>query len=313
LGGHRTTNFHFLRRIAAGKSSPKPVNAGFLRCLPRISPLTFRESRNGAYESTYSLYSRIQDRQVANLFNATLFCEAIRQEFTVAMTISWRRRYPAADDQEIFNHHQALMDSIQHWLRYRGVMPAAFWVFERTPKVGLHSHLGIAVPKHLVAAFKEHCIKQMKSDVALPGMPYFRRLARPSDRIRWVSYCLKGVDQYNAAWGPAFEGIKVERCAQGNIKFKRCGLSRGVDKSARAKAGYVDIYNVPELAEFVFDVFHHGLSPDTQLPHAPVLDATHRQGNDLSAMNPCTPNPSESMPWRALTLAPTSLSHGQFG
>lgn len=166
------------------------------------------------------------------------------------------------------------MESIQHWLRYRGIVPAAFWAFERDLRVGLHSHIGVAVPAHLITAFKEHCVKQLRSDtgLVLPGMPYFKRLAKVSDRVRWASYSLKGVDHYNADWAPAFEGIGITRSGQGNIPFKRCGLTRGIDRAARAKAGYVDLKKVPELAEFVFDVMHSGLLPETQLSWLPTQD-----------------------------------------
>jgi len=192
--------------------------------------------------------------QFSNAVNAFNFCEQIGCPLTVPMNINWG--FGKSPDQALADQHRFLKLAGQ-WLTYHGIPQAWMWAMEY-PGYRLHSHVNLHLPDDpaLYRAFRTKTFSWLPAEADLTfspnkytGKPQF--MERMEDRQRRARYACKAVGsdatirmpdrtQRSIAELLDLSELIERKGDQGELPCKRFGVSRSIDKAARAKAGYTD-------------------------------------------------------------------------
>lgn len=211
---------------------------------PKTAPLTCAGALAGMDRPrrTRTAWSRrLTTGQVHTIQDAAGFSNEIARPCNLALTIAWAALVQAGDRDgdcsllglDPITRDTALRQKIQSFFSRRGVPTVHLWVVEMSARHGRHLHLAIHVPEAHLDAFLARCGdwfgakgRWRPSDLE----PYLlcrsdcrgwhaARIGRGLAGLKdWVAYLCKGQDD-----------------AQGLVHGKRCGTSRAIGTTARAR------------------------------------------------------------------------------
>jgi hypothetical protein len=197
--------------------------------------------------------SHLRRDQASNLLNAWAFAEHQLTPLDLHVVVHWERLNLIAG-QSILAQQAKFLDRVSKWLRKRQKPMAYLWTIEFSAKKGHHTHLLLSakqlhpralgnllrsLPKLLTGddTTLHPCVIRVEcNNSLLPHDPSRRgRVAHTEGQRRGlVAYGCKGFTPDVAAR----VGINAEN--QGEVRFRRCGVSRSLDWSARRRAGWTE-------------------------------------------------------------------------
>ena len=201
-----------------------------------------------------------------NLLNGWAFAESQGTRLDLHVVVHWERLDLIAG-QSILAAQAAFLDRLGKWLKKRNKPLVYVWTIEFSPRKGHHTHLLLSagrlhastlgellrgLPKLLVGDDRplHSCVIGAAGNYRpLPHDPSKRdRVARTENQRRGlIGYICKGLHPAAAAE----TGINAEN--QGEVRFRRCGVSRSIDWMARRKAGWqeqpLEQFDFYDLAE----------------------------------------------------------------
>lgn len=189
--------------------------------------------------------------QMSNAVNAFHFSELTGTPLTIPINVNWSTGIGKPPAQALADQHRFLKLAGQ-WLAYYGIPQAWMWVME-CPSYRLHSHVNLHLPDDpaLYRAFRAKAFSWIPTEAELKFSRGGTFMALPKDRQNRARYVLKAVGsdatirmpdrtQRSIAELLDLSELIERKGDQGDLPVKRFGVSRSIDKAARAKAGYVD-------------------------------------------------------------------------
>lgn len=203
-------------------------------------------------------------RQVRELANAEAFAALRRMPLNAALTVRWNlaagfeeRHWPAMQTK--------LLDRLARFLRRHGIPPAFVWSRERQPGAGPHTHVMIhlgANPGKLQREALRYLAGTMRfgDEAGSTGLKLeygAYGMNTPLMRTGQLKYLCKGLDHAAFIYagrdtlnlGDAL-GIN-HRGMQGTVTIKRSGVSQSISRSARRKAGWIEVRDISGVARLL--------------------------------------------------------------
>lgn len=192
--------------------------------------------------------------QLSNAANAFQFSEQIGCPLTIPINVNWSTGIGKTPAQALADQHRFLKLAGQ-WLTYHGIPQAWMWAMEY-PGYRLHSHLNLHLPDDpaLYRAFHAKAFSWVPAEAELMFSGGGKFMDHLEDRQNRARYVLKGIGpdatirmpdrtQRSIAELLDLSDLIKRRGDQGELACKRFGVSRSIDKAARAKAGYTDTHD----------------------------------------------------------------------
>jgi hypothetical protein len=201
-----------------------------------------------------------------NLLNGWAFAESREMPVDLHVVVHWERLDLIAG-QSILAAQAAFLNRLSKWLKKRSKPLAYLWTIEFSPKKGHHTHLLLSagrlhactlgellrsLPKLLVGDDRtlHPCViraARNKSPLPYDSGKYSRVARTLAQRRGLIAYDCKGFAPDVAAK----VGVHAEN--QGKVRFRRCGVSRSLDWTARQQAGWqeqpLEQFDFSDLAE----------------------------------------------------------------
>lgn len=191
----------------------------------------------------------IRPAYVENLIHAVGFAEQIGAPLNAHYTVTWF----AGENEDVRAYQTRLFERYQKWARYRGFRAAYTWTLERSPKLGLHSHILLHIPPtvELRHELRHRMFKRWVTEACgrwsgkmvrgrriprnLEPVRGEQRMTTTADLERRTLYLVKDVEPESelAALLP-FHRLRKRDDRGGFITGKRVGTSRNIGAYARA-------------------------------------------------------------------------------
>jgi hypothetical protein len=188
------------------------------------------------------------------------------------ISISWST-VGVESDISVFDLHQRFLELVRKWCVRVGVWPAWLWVLERGARIGLHTHMIIAIPPALRRDFVLYAKEAAAtvSPVPLLDTPQSKTIfivQRPTENVdrQWwhFRYLFKGLRPDLVKVSPSkaltpFAAIAAIRLrGQGEVSVKRFGVSRELDEATLKR--WSAFHRLPEMnpvaANVPSDLYH---------------------------------------------------------
>lgn len=162
------------------------------------------------------------------------------------ISVSWST-VGVTSDLTVFDLHQRFLELIRKWCIQAGFWPAWLWVLERGARMGLHTHMIIAIPPEWRRKFVFYA-KQAAAVVSPAPLldtaesKTIHIVHRPTQNVDrqwwWFRYLFKGLRPDLMKLSPGspprpfapIAGIRPQ--PQGEVSVKRFGVSRELDQSS---------------------------------------------------------------------------------
>ena len=198
-----------------------------------------------------------------NLLQAVGFAEQIGAPLNAHFTVTWF----ASEKENVRAYQTRLFERYQKWASYRGFTAAYTWALERSPKLGLHSHILLHVPPTVATRHelrhrmfkrwvKEACgrwngkmVRGRRISRNLEPVPGEQRMTTMADLKRRALYQIKDVDpESELAQLLPFGRLRKRDDRGGLIQGKRAGTSRNIGAYARSQVSSENGLNPNSLA-----------------------------------------------------------------
>lgn len=194
----------------------------------------------------------IRPEYAENLIQAVGFAEQIGAPLNAHYTVTWF----AGEKENVRAYQTKLFERYQKWADYRGFTAAYTWSLERSPKLGLHSHILLHVPptmrhelrhrmfKRWIKAACERWNGRMVRGRRIPRNvePVLgeQRMSTIADLERRTLYLVKDLEpQSDLAALLPFNRLRERHDKGGLIQGKRVGTSRNIGAYARSQHSQV--------------------------------------------------------------------------
>jgi hypothetical protein len=183
----------------------------------------------------------IRPEYVENVIQAVGFAEQLHCPLNAHFTVTWFN----PDDAIARKCQTAVLERYQKWAKYRGFRAAYTWSLERSPKLGVHSHILLHIPPALRHELRRRMFKRWVTEVCgfwkdkmvrgrkvprkLEPVRGEQRMTTIADLERRTLYQVKDIepDSELASLLP-FHRLRKRNDRGGSIVGKRVGTSRNI-------------------------------------------------------------------------------------
>lgn len=215
-------------------------------------------------------------KEVGRLYSAVAYANRKGMVFNAHITIAWELLGIAkVDHSEAAIALKAFCKGLLTWARYHGPSPAKneiayVYVHEASEKLGLHTHLLVAVPPELRKQLKSWAPKGVRGLSKVEEIPVeavrveskLRRKPHLEGQWRWFGYLCKGIDflatvkTHNKQRILASWLLHHKLNAPGEVRCRKMiGVSSNIAESAQKADGFVSSW---QRREFDVRVLYSG-------------------------------------------------------